>query len=93
MSLRRFFVPPEVLSGDRVSLVGELAQRLSRVLRLKTGVAVVLLDGSGLEYETRLETVTPRRATGVVVGRRPGRPEPRVRLVLCQSLVKGERFD
>jgi len=28
-----------------------------------------------------------------VVGRRTGRPEPRVRLVLYQSLVKGERFD
>jgi 16S rRNA (uracil1498-N3)-methyltransferase len=93
VSLHRFFAPPEAISGDRVSLEGDLAHRLSRVLRLKAGALVVLLDGSGLEYETRLEAVAPRVVTGVVLGRRAGPPEPRVRLVLCQSLVKGERFD
>jgi len=93
MSLHRFFVPRDVFSGDEVRLEGDLAHRLSRVLRLEAGAAVVLLDGTGLEYETRLDAVEPHRATGMVVGRRPGRPEPRVRLVLYQSLVKGERFD
>jgi 16S rRNA (uracil1498-N3)-methyltransferase len=93
VSQHRFFVPPEALTGDQVSLEGDLAHRLSRVLRLKPSATIVLLDGSGLEYETRLETVAPRRVTGTVVARRPGRAEPRVRLVLYQSLIKGERFD
>jgi len=93
MSLHRFFVHPDVFSGDEVRLEGDLAHRLSRVLRLEAGAAVVLLDGSGLEYETRLDVVGPQRVTGKVLGRRPGRAEPRVRLVLYQSLVKGERFD
>jgi 16S rRNA (uracil1498-N3)-methyltransferase len=93
MSAHRFFVPRDAFSGDEVRLEGDLARRLSRVLRLEAGAAVVLLDGSGLEYETRLDVVGPHGVTGTVVGRRPGRPEPRVRLVLYQSLVKGERFD
>jgi len=93
MSLHRFFVHPDVFSGDEVRLEGDLAHRLSRVLRLEAGAAVVLLDGSGLEYETRLDVVGPQRVTGTVLGRRLGRSEPRVRLVLYQSLVKGERFD
>jgi len=93
MSLHRFFVHPDVFSGDEVRLEGDLAHRLSRVLRLEAGAAVVLLDGSGLEYETRLDVVGPQRVTGTVLGQRPGQPEPRVRLVLYQSLVKGERFD
>jgi len=93
MSLHRFFVHPDVFSGDEVRLEGDLAHRLSRVLRLEASAAVVLLDGSGLEYETRLDVVGPQRVTGTVLGRRPGRAEPRVRLVLYQSLVKGERFD
>jgi len=93
MSLHRFFVPCDVFSGDEVRLEGDLAHRLSRVLRLEAGAAVVLLDGSGLEHETRLDAVGPRRVAGTVVSRRPGRAEPRVRLVLYQSLVKGERFD
>lgn len=93
MSMRRFFVPQEVFSGEDVCLEGDLAHRLSRVLRLQTGASVLLLDGTGLEYETRLVEVGSRCVTGRVIGRRQGRPEPRVRLVLCQSLVKGERFD
>jgi 16S rRNA (uracil1498-N3)-methyltransferase len=93
MSAHRFFVSRDAFSGDEVRLEGDLAHRLSRVLRLEAGAAVVLLDGSGVEYETRLDGVGPQRVTGTVVGRRPGRPEPRVRLVLYQSLVKGERFD
>jgi 16S rRNA (uracil1498-N3)-methyltransferase len=93
VSLRRFFVPQEVFSGDDVRLEGDLARRLSRVLRLQPGVTLLLLDGTGLEYETRLVEVGPRRVTGTVIARRAGRPEPRVRLALYQSLVKGERFD
>jgi 16S rRNA (uracil1498-N3)-methyltransferase len=93
VNLRRFFVPQEAISGDDVCLEGDLARRLSRVLRLQPGTTVLLLDGTGLEHETRLEEVGPRRVTGTVVGRHAGRPEPRVRLVLYQSLVKGERFD
>jgi len=93
MSVHRFFVPRSALSGDEVRLEGDLAHQLSRVLRLEAGAAVVLLDGSGLEYETRLDVVGPHRVTATVVGRRLGQPEPRVRVVLYQSLVKGERFD
>jgi 16S rRNA (uracil1498-N3)-methyltransferase len=93
VSLRRFFVPREVLSGDDVCLEGDLARRLSRVLRLQPGTAVLLLDGTGLEYETRLVEVGAHRVTGTVVEQRAGRPEPRARLVLCQAMVKGERFD
>jgi len=93
VSLRRFFVPQEVFSGDDVRLEGDLARRLSRVLRLQPGASVLLLDGTGLEHETRLVAVEARRVTGTVVGRHAGRPEPSVKLVLYQSLVKGERFD
>jgi 16S rRNA (uracil1498-N3)-methyltransferase len=93
VSLHRFFVPRDAFSGDEVHLEGELAHRISRVLRLQPGDAVVLLDGGDLEYEIRLEKVGPRSVTGTVVGRRPGQPERSVRLVLYQSLVKGERFD
>ena len=92
-NMRRFFVPAEALTGEEVRLTGDLARRLGRVLRLQPGDVVLLLDGSGFEYETRLERLDDRSAFGRVLERRPGPPEPQVRLVLYQSLVKGERFD
>jgi len=89
----RFFVAPEVLATDDVLLANAQARRIGRVLRLKAGDSVLLFDGSGLEYEVSLESVGDREVRGRIVGKRPGRPEPRLLLVLYQSLIKGERFD
>lgn len=91
--MHRFFVSPEVLAAGEVLLAGTLARRIGRVLRLKPGDSVLLFDGSGLEYEVGLQDVGPREVWGRIVGKRPGRPEPRLRLILYQSLIKGERFD
>lgn len=91
--MHRFFVAPEALATGDVLLADALARRIARVLRLKAGDSVLLFDGSGLEYEVSLEKVGDREVRGRIVDRRPGRPEPRLRLVLYQSLIKGERFD
>jgi 16S rRNA (uracil1498-N3)-methyltransferase len=90
--MHRFFVSPEVLAADRVELHGDLSHRLRHVLRLRAGDTIVLLDGSGREYDVVLEDVDGATVRARVVGRRDGPPEPEVRLVLYQSLIKGDRF-
>lgn len=91
--MRRFFVPEGTLAGPEISLSGDLAHRLARVLRLKRGDRVVLSEGGGVEYEVRLTGVSPTAiATEVVVIREPP-PEPAVELVLHQSLIRANRFD
>ena len=44
----RFFVTPEEISGDRLTLTGENAQH-AKVLRLKEGESVLVCDGQGRE--------------------------------------------
>ena len=44
----RFFVAPEDLEREKVSLIGENAQH-AKVLRLKPGETVLLCDGEGRE--------------------------------------------
>jgi len=89
----RFFVPPEALKGGSVELGGELSHRLRHVLRLRAGDRVVLFDGSGFEYEVALDDTGGPSVRATVVERREGTPEPKVRVVLYQSVVKGDRFD
>lgn len=91
--MRRFYVPPPGLCDDHVVIAGALAHRLARVLRLRPSDEVTLFDGSGDEAHVRLEAVADREATGLVVGRFEGIPEPRVRVHLYQSVTKGERFE
>ncbi len=90
---RRFFVPAGTLGAGNVTLSGDLAHRLSRVLRLRRGDIVVLTEGGERESEVELSDVSGNAVTGVVTGDRPSPPEPSVEVVLYQSLIRPNRFD
>jgi 16S rRNA (uracil1498-N3)-methyltransferase len=66
---------------------------MARVLRLRVGDHVLLLDNSGREYEVELTALTATAAQGVLLASSEGAGEPNVRLVLYQALIKGQRFD
>src|SRR4051794_24844230 len=91
--LHRFFVEPGLLGGERVALTGAQAHQMSRVLRLKVGDRVVLLDGTGLEYVVRLDEVRSSAVTGAVEAVERSRPEPSLLLTLYQALVPRDRFE
>jgi len=89
----RFFVSPETLQDDTAELDRELSHRLRHVMRLRRGDRVVLVDGRGNEFEAELEDVSSPTIRAAILLRREGLPEPLVRVVLYQSVIKGDRFD
>jgi 16S rRNA (uracil1498-N3)-methyltransferase len=66
---------------------------MARVLRLRVGDHVLLLDNSGREHEVELTALSATAAQGVLIASSEGASEPNVRLVLYQALIKGQRFD
>jgi 16S rRNA (uracil1498-N3)-methyltransferase len=93
MTTPRFFVPPETLRREPLTLEGELAHQLSRVLRLRAGARLTLLDDSGQAYEVELDEVSPTRARAHLVAVSIPQSEPGVRLVLYQALLREAKFD
>ena len=91
--MHRFFVPSQAIVGQEARLGPELARRMERVLRLRVGDHVLLLDNSGRQYEVKLTALTAKGAQGIVLASTEGAGEPSVRLVLYQALIKGQRFD
>jgi len=92
--MERFFLPAQAFSGDQVTVADPaLIHRLRDVLRLGRGNTVVFLDGSGWEYETVLQEVTPAQILGQVQCRRLAAGEPRTKITLYQAVLKGERFE
>jgi 16S rRNA (uracil1498-N3)-methyltransferase len=89
----RFFIDPAILGDERVVLTGPQAHQISRVLRLKSGDRVVLVDGAGQEHVVRLDEVRSSAVTGSVESARPSRPEPSLTLTLYQALVPRDRFE
>jgi len=91
--MHRFFVPPDWIDGDRVSLPGSLAHQLSRVLRLQIKDRILVLDDSGWEQEVVLVQVGPDQVLGDIVDKRLASGEPRTKISLYQSVLKGQRFE
>ncbi|HUG99806.1 MAG TPA: 16S rRNA (uracil(1498)-N(3))-methyltransferase [Gammaproteobacteria bacterium] len=89
----RVFVHAPLATGQRLTLEGEAAAHLGRVLRVRAGEAVVLFDGSGPEFAAVVQAAT-RRTVELAVGaqRDVGRESP-LELVLLQGVCRHERMD
>src|SRR5580658_9213063 len=55
MRLTRLHVEGPLVSGRRITLAGNAASHVTRVLRLRVGAQLVLFDGSGGEYEASID--------------------------------------
>ena len=91
--MHRFFVDPEILTGNRVVLPADTAHQIRNVLRLRVGAAIMVLDNSGAEYEVVLRQVDKQQVVGEAIAKRPCPNEPTVQLTLYQALMKRDKFE
>jgi 16S rRNA (uracil1498-N3)-methyltransferase len=91
--MHRFFVPPSWIQDNQVTLSGSQAFQIERVLRLRPGDIIMVLDNSGWEIETELTEVSPRLVKGQVRHRRLSAGEPRTKISLYQSVPRSKRFE
>lgn len=88
--MHRFFVAPETLRADRVTLTGAQARQIASVLRLRPGDEVALV-ADGAEAVVALEAVRPASVTAVVRERGFVSAEPTVALTLALPVLRGDR--
>jgi 16S rRNA (uracil1498-N3)-methyltransferase len=91
--MHRFFISPDWIDGDRITFEGAVVHQLTHVLRMQPEDRVIVLDDSGWEQEVVLTQVGPDRVEGQVVEKRLARGEPRTKISLYQSVLKGQRFE
>jgi 16S rRNA (uracil1498-N3)-methyltransferase len=92
-AMHRFFVPPSWVQTDRIALSGAVVHQIRDVLRLQPGDVIVALDDSGWEYSVRLESVSREQVSGRIEQKALSRSEPRTKITLYQSMLKGHRFE
>ena len=88
--MHRFFVAPDTLRDDRVTLTGPQARQIATVLRLHAGDKIVLV-ADGAEAIVALEGVRPTSVTAVVRERGFTPAEPTVALTLALPILRGDR--
>lgn len=79
------------LGGERVTLEGDEAHHLARVMRAQRGEEVVLFDGTGVEAHARVADISRRVVTLEVIARSQPRRELPGCLTVAVALPKGER--
>jgi 16S rRNA (uracil1498-N3)-methyltransferase len=93
MTLPRFYAPDLDPSSGSVELPADESHHLVRVLRLTAGDQVVVFDGRGGEYLSRVSRADRHRASVTLLEPLPPAPRPPVRIGLVQALLKGDKMD
>lgn len=91
--IRRFFIRPEDIEGDRAVMNGPEVRHLKTVLRLKSGDSVLLFDGNGMEYDACIESFSKKHAVFSLIAQRQVYVESPIHLELAQALIKGRKMD
>ena len=89
MSTRYYIDSP--IAGGRATLAGAEAHHLLHVMRGGVGDEIVLFDGSGLEYQARIESLARSTVSLVVLGSEPVDRELGGQVTLGVALPKGDR--
>jgi 16S rRNA (uracil1498-N3)-methyltransferase len=79
--------------GAQFSLAAEAAQHVAKALRLKTGDAIVVFDGSGGEYDATLTRIDKDRVDVKVGAWRDADVDPPIRLGIAQGLPEADKMD
>lgn len=88
----RFFVSPEEMVAQSITLTGENAQH-AKVLRLKAGEQVLLCDGQGIEALCIVEEMDARQLTVAVQSRRESTTEASVRVSVYMAFPKADKLE
>lgn len=91
--MRRFFIPPEQIDGERAVLKGPEVRHARTVLRLDRGDPVVVFDGRGHEYEARITAIERGRMTLDLITPLPGCDESALPLAVAQGYLKDKKMD
>lgn len=94
MKRHRFFIDPRIIQGRYARIEdGSVCAHIARVLRLKPGEEIVLLDGLGFEYSARLTRVSIHEISAEILHRQMNKNEAELKVTLYQALIKKDKFE
>ena len=93
MSQSRLFSPLQLRANAELSLGGERARYVGRVLRLRPGDALTVFDGNGGEYAATVGKVTKQELQLSVGEHSSPNTESPFKIRLVQGISRGDRMD
>ena len=90
---RRFYIDPRQIAENTASITGDSARQITKVLRLKEGDFICLIDGTGAEHDAIISGVTRESVTARILGTGSGSRDPHIEFTLAICLPKGDKLE
>ena len=92
-TMRRFFWQDKAGIGETGTIAGTDARHIRTVLRMKPGDALVVLDGTGNDFEAEITSISPDEVRVSPVKRIQHNTDSPVKITLAQAMLKGKKMD
>jgi 16S rRNA (uracil1498-N3)-methyltransferase len=91
--LTRVYIDAALTPGSLVELPPDTASHVAKVLRARSGDALILFNGDGREFDGTIEAVRGSRVSASVGDGRPVDRESSLAITLVQCVPRGDRMD
>ncbi|MBN1848937.1 MAG: 16S rRNA (uracil(1498)-N(3))-methyltransferase [Deltaproteobacteria bacterium] len=75
------------------TISGSEARHITRVLRMKPGDRLVLIDMNGLRFQAVIESIGSKDVRVAIEKPLPAPPPPRIEITLCQAVLRSQPMD
>ncbi|MCS5562634.1 MAG: 16S rRNA (uracil(1498)-N(3))-methyltransferase, partial [Oleiphilaceae bacterium] len=93
MRIPRIFTDSPLAVGSQCQLDDNAANHVGRVLRMQAGQALLLFNGDGHDYHATITEAGKKHVLVAVTEAAENETESPLRVVLAQTLSKGDRMD
>jgi 16S rRNA (uracil1498-N3)-methyltransferase len=91
--MQRYFVEPNAIGSDLVTITGDDVKHIVRVMRMEAGDEVIVCDGRGQAYRVELTDLGDKAVIGRIVEPLHDEVESKVKITLAQGLPKGDKME
>lgn len=83
----------ESITGNHVNISENDAEQIRKILRIREGEEITVLDGLGWEYRVQLKEIKKGYATGEVKFKDFKSEDSKIKIIIGQGIPKGEKMD
>ncbi|CAH0119634.1 MULTISPECIES: 16S rRNA (uracil(1498)-N(3))-methyltransferase [unclassified Paenibacillus] len=91
--MQRYFIAPDQFGEHTVTIVGDDARHLTKVMRARSGEKIVVCDGVSREAVAEIANIGTGSVEAKIIELRPVTQEPWLQVTVAQSLPKGDKME
>jgi len=91
--MKRFFIEHSEIIKDFPVIAGQEAQHITKVFRLKPRDSILLIDGTGIEYDAEIIGVSKAGVSVTILDQHATNTESPVQIAVGQGYLKDKKMD